>query len=219
MERIASGAAIFITLEGPDGAGKSSQARLLTEALRRGGLDVLSTREPGGTALGESIRGVLLHQPGMDHDPLSDALLFNAARRQLVVEVISPALAGGSVVVCDRFADSTLAYQGFGAGVPLATLREIAAHATRGLRPTRTILLDLPPDAGLARRAEGSSADITRFEAGDGHDLDFHRRVRDGYLALAREEADRWRVVDAGRPTDEVARDVLAAVRDLVPVA
>jgi dTMP kinase len=214
----ASASGLFITLEGPDGAGKSSQAQVLADALERAGMTVVMTREPGGTALGERVREVLLQQKDeAEHDPLADALLFNAARRQLVSEVIRPALAAGSAVVCDRFADSTLAYQGFGAGVPLAALRHLADLATGGLRPTRTILFDLRADDGLARRVRGPAAAMTRFELAAAHDLAFHQRVRDGYLQLAREEPARWRVVDASRDSENVARDVLEAVRDLLP--
>jgi dTMP kinase len=211
----ASPAGVFITLEGPDGAGKSSQAQLLADALRAGGRVVVLTREPGGTALGERIRSVLLDRQSTAHDPLADALLFNAARRQLVSEVVRPALDAGATVICDRFADSTLAYQGFGAGVPLATLRVLAEHATGGLKPARTILLDLPPDAGLERRAQGSAEDLTRFELEAGHDIDFHTRVRQGYLRLAEDEPMRWRVVDGARDSQAVARDMLEAVSDL----
>ena len=141
-------------------------------------------------------------------DPLTDALLFNAARRQLVTEVIRPALDAGRTVVCARFADSTLAYQGYGAGVPLETLRTLEATATDGLTPDLTIVLDVPVEIGLARKAPG---DVTRFEAE--FDLAFHRRVRDGFLALAAAEPERFVVVDAGRPASEVALAVAAARR------
>ncbi len=208
---------VFITLEGPDGAGKSSQAQLLAADLREAGHTVVLTREPGGSTLGERIRQVLLDHHSGPHHPLADALLFNAARRQLVSEVIEPALAAGAVVICDRFADSTFAYQGFAGRVPLATLRQIANYATGGLRPVRTVLLDLPADAGLARRAHGSADDLTRFELDPTHDLGFHQRVRDGYLQLASEEPDRWRVVDAARDSEQVARDVSQAVSDVLP--
>lgn len=195
----------FITIEGPDGAGKTTQAEALTRHLRERGLDVLLTREPGGTWLGERIREVLLARTDSTAtaDPLTDALLFSAARRQLVVEVLRPALAAGRTVVCARYADSTLAYQGYGAGVPLDRLRALEAAATDGLQPDLTILLDLPGRAGLARKAPG---DVTRFEAE--FDLPFHARVRDGFLALARAAPGRFRVIDGTRPRDEVATAV-----------
>jgi len=138
--------------------------------------------------------------PSTAADPMTDALLFNAARRQLVTEVIRPALEAGRSVLCARFADSTLAYQGYGTGVELERLRALEAVATDGLRPDLTILLDVPVEAGLARVAPG---DVTRFEAE--FDLAFHRRVRDGFLALAAAEPERFAVIDATRPADEVA--------------
>ena len=172
----------FITIEGPDGAGKTTQAQRLGAHLQGAGLDVHLTREPGGTWLGERLRELLLARTASTSkaDPMTDALLFNAARRQLVTEVIEPALGAGRTVVCARFADSTIAYQGYGAGVPLDDLRALEAAATGGLTPDLTILLDLPVEAGLARKAPG---DVTRFEAE--FDLEFHRRVREGFLALA----------------------------------
>jgi dTMP kinase len=198
----------LLTLEGPEGAGKTLMAQRLADALRADGLDVILTREPGGTRLGERLRDLLLARDAEPIDPLVDALLFNAARAQLVAEVIRPAIAGGSVVICARFADSTLAYQGYGAGTDLGVLRDLAAVATGGLAPDATILLDLPPEHGLRRKAPD---DHTRFEAA--FDLDFHRRVRAGFLELAGLEPARFSVVDADRPADEVFADVLAAAR------
>ena len=200
----------FITIEGPEGAGKTTQAARLESHLRDEGVAVLRTREPGGTSLGERLRDLLLAggQPAAATiDPLADALLFSAARRQLVEEVIRPALEAGTTVVCTRFADSTLAYQGFGAGVPLATLRTLEEIATGGLRPDLTILLDLPAEVGLRRKAPG---DQTRFELG--FDLAFHRRVRDGFLALAAEEPARFAVIDAEQGEARVWDSVRGAV-------
>jgi dTMP kinase len=199
----------FITIEGPEGAGKTTQAAALASHLEDRGLDVHVTREPGGTWLGERLRDVLLARTDSvaPTDPLTDALLFNAARRQLVTEVVRPALASGRTVICARFADSTLAYQGYGAGVPLDQLRALADAATEGLVPDLTILLDMPVEDGLARVAPG---DVTRFEAE--FDLGFHRRVRDGFLSLAAEEPDRFAVVDASGTPLEVALATSAAV-------
>jgi dTMP kinase len=203
----------FITVEGPDGAGKTTQASALAGHLTDAGLDVILTREPGGTWLGERLREVLLARtdPSTPTDPLTDALLFNAARRQLVTEVIRPALESGRTVLCARFADSTLAYQGYGAGVPLARLRALELAATDGLTPDLTILLDLPVEAGLARVAPG---DVTRFEAE--FDVAFHRRVRDGFLALAAAEPERFAVIAAGGPSEVVAGAVAATADRLV---
>lgn len=198
----------FITIEGPEGAGKTTQTSVLAAHLEERGLDVHVTREPGGTWLGERLREVLLARTdaAAATDPLTDAFLFNAARRQLVTEVIRPALDGGRTVICARYADSTLAYQGYGAGVPLDRLRALEATATDRLKPDLTILLDLPAEDGLARVAPG---DITRFEAE--FDLAFHRRVRDGFLALAVAEPGRFAVIDARLPVADVAAAVAAA--------
>jgi dTMP kinase len=203
----------FITIEGPDGAGKTTQTEGLAAHLRERGVDVLTTREPGGTWLGERLRDVLLARTGSTAatDGLTDALLFNAARRQLVSEVIEPAVARGRTVVCARFSDSTLAYQGYGAGVPLERLRALEALATDGLRPDLTILLDLPVEAGLARKAPG---DVTRFESE--FDLAFHRRVRAGFGALAAADPARFTIVDAMGSSDAVATAVNAAADRLL---
>jgi dTMP kinase len=203
----------FITIEGPDGAGKTTQTEWLAAGLLAGGLEVVSTREPGGTWLGERLREVLLARTGSTAptDALTDAFLFNAARRQLVSEIIAPALSAGRTVISARFADSTLAYQGYGAGVPLERLRALEALATDGLRPDLTILLDLPVEAGLARKAPG---DVTRFEAE--FDLAFHRRVRQGFLALAIADPARFAVVDATQTSEAVATAVNAAADLLI---
>ena len=203
----------FITIEGPDGSGKTTQVERLAERLRSAGHEVLVTREPGGTRLGEQLREILLARHGgvEPTDALTDAFLFEAARRQLVRQVIRPALADGSIVVCGRYSDSTLAYQGYGAGAPLDVLRAIDAAATDGLRPNLTILLDLPVEVGLARKGPDET---TRFEAEQ--DVAFHRRVRTGFLALAADEPDRFAVVDATFPVDEVADEVWSIVAEML---
>jgi dTMP kinase len=199
----------FITIEGPDGGGKTTQADHLAAHLRGLGRTVRVTREPGGTWLGERIRELLLHRTGSTAttDPLADALLFNAARRQLVREVIRPELAAGTSVICARFTDSTLAYQGHGAGVDIDLLGRLADVATDGLRPDLTLLLDVPVEAGLARKAPG---DVTRFEAE--YDLAFHRRVREGFMSIAAAEPDRVAVVDATDAIDAVSREIARIV-------
>jgi dTMP kinase len=209
---VTPGHGAFITIDGPDGGGKTTQADRLREHLGARGVRVLLTREPGGTWLGERVRQVLLARTATGAaptDPLTDALLFNAARRQLVGEVIRPAVQDRMTVICARFADSTLAYQGYGAGVPLDRLRTLAETATDGLVPDLTILLDLPVEAGLARKAPG---DVTRFEAE--FDLEFHERVRAGFLAIAAADPARVAVVDATAGIDTVAADIASVVDD-----
>jgi dTMP kinase len=203
---------VFITIDGPDGGGKTTQAERLRAHLEATGRRVASTREPGGTPFGERVRDLLLARTlevavGERADPLADAMLFNAARRQLVRDVIRPALASGETVVCARFADSTLAYQGYGSGASLGALATLATIATEGLEPDLTIILDLPAEIGLARK---SPAESTRFETE--FDLAFHRRVRDGFLALASADPGRSVVIDATRSADDVAR----AIADVV---
>jgi dTMP kinase len=203
-------AGLFVTLEGPEGSGKTVVARRLAAELERRGRHVVLTREPGGTRLGERVREILLGRADLEIDPRADALLFNAARAQLVAEVIRPALRAGFIVVCARFADSTLAYQGYGAGLPIEELRALAQVATGGLEPGLTILLDVDPETGIRRKAEGAR---NRFES---IDLDFHRRVRAGFLELAGASPDRWRVVDSSRHIDRVFEDVLEIVSGAV---
>ena len=201
---------LFITLEGPDGSGKSSLLPRLAAVLRSGGCEVVATREPGSTPFGELMRRMVLDtDPPVDRGGRSDALLFAAARAQHVDEVIGPALARGAVVVCDRYADSSLAYQGAGSGVPMDQLRAVQRFATGGLAPDLTVLLDLPVEAGLARK----SAEITRFEAF--HDVAYHERVRAAFLQFAREDPERYVVVDADRDEAAVLTDAVAALERL----
>jgi dTMP kinase len=203
----------FITIEGPEGGGKTRQAAALHERLHAAGLPALLTREPGGTTIGERIRDVLL-DAGSDQplDPWTDALLFTAARAQLVREVIRPALADGTTVVCARFSDSTLAYQGFGMGLPVDELRRLQDLATDRLWPDLTLLLDLPPEVGLRRK---TGQEETRFEAG--FDLAFHRRVRDGFRTLADREPARFVIIDATPGPHIVLDALLEAVRGRFP--
>ncbi len=202
---------VFLTLEGPDGSGKSSLTPQLAEALRARGCDVVVTREPGSTRLGERIRDLLLStEPGLGHTGAADAFLFAAARAQHVTEVIRPALERGAVVVCDRYADSSMAYQGYGSGVPVEQLAVVQHLATGGLVPDLTLLLDLPVEAGLRRKSGGDGDEVTRFEAS--FDLAFHQRVRDAFLAFAAAEPGRYRLLDATAPLEVVAAQALDAV-------
>ncbi len=198
---------MFITLEGPDGSGKSSLLQSLAAALRAAGCDVVATREPGSTPLGEQVRRLVLDiEPKIDRTGRADALLFAASRAQHVEEVIRPGLGRGAIVVCDRYADSSLAYQGAGSGVPMDELRAVQRFATGGLVPDLTVLLDLPVEAGLERK----SAEVTRFEAY--HDLAYHERVRAAFLGFASEEPDRYAIVDATLDAAGVLSAALEAV-------
>lgn len=206
----------FVTFEGADGSGKTRQATRLAEVARAAGIPTTLTREPGGTWAGERIRAILLGASSTNEriSPRADALLFSAGRAQLVAEVVEPGLARGELVIDARHADSTLAYQGFGRGLPIEDLAAIQRFATAGRVPDLTILLDVPAEVGLRRK---SSDERNRFESG--FDVAFHRRVRDGYLRLAESEPGRFAVVDGRPEPDDVFRAVLAAIERLPDLA
>lgn len=204
---------LFITFEGPEGSGKSTQIRLLNEALMRRGMAVVATREPGGTRIGNAIRSLLLDPAHTEMSPRTETLLFQAARAQIVDEVIRPALAAGQVVLCDRYADSTLAYQGYGHGQTLAPLQHLADYATGGLTPALTIYLDLDARTGLERKRAGAAEEWNRME---NHALAFHQRVRAGYLALASAAPLRWLVIDAAQSITAIHAQILAHVTAMV---
>lgn len=204
-----SGRGVFITFEGGEGCGKSTQVRMLAHRLELAGFPVRALREPGGTAVGEAVRAVLLNTDHDGMDATAELLLYEAARAQLVAEVIEPALDAGEIVLCDRFYDSTTAYQGYARGIPLDEVIALNAAATGGLVPDRTLLLDIDPVLGIAR-ATALGAD--RLE---GEDLAFHARVREGFLALAADEPHRVRVIDATGTPDEVAERVASALIDM----
>jgi dTMP kinase len=201
-------AGLFFTFEGPEGAGKSTQVRMLARHLSESGHAVCSTREPGGTAIGERIRDVLLSGSSVAMRPETEALLLTAARAQHVHEVIGPALLRSDIVLSDRYVESTLAYQGGGRGLPLETLEALQKFATGGLSPDLRILLDLPVEQGLRRRQSEASA-INRI---DEESVGFHRRVREAYRAMAKANPAGWTVIDATLPIEVVAKHVRDAV-------
>ena len=204
----------FITLEGPEGAGKSSQLAWLGRELGERGCRVVATREPGGTPLAERLRGLIKHGSGEPLTPVTELLLLEAARAQHVAERIAPALLAGEVVICDRFMDSTLAYQGGGRGLEPELIERLNQAAVGRFRPDLTILLDLPVEEGFVRTRKRAleSAATDRFES---QELDFHRRVRECFLQLARREPERIRVVDARPAPDVVHQAVMELVNEL----
>ena len=198
---------LFVTFEGPEGCGKTSQLRLLAAHLRDQGCDVLTTREPGGTPISERVRAIVLDPAHSDMEPTTEFLLFSAARAQHVAEVIRPHLEHGGVVLCDRFADSSLAYQGYGYGLDLEARRAITHFATGGLVPDLTFFLDLPVEVGLRRKTGGRGDAWNRMEQ---KQIAYHERVRAGYLAMAADEPGRWVTIDA---TGDIG-SVQAAIRE-----
>ena len=203
---------MFITFEGIEGSGKTTQIHLLVDWLRKRSSQVLVTREPGGTDIGEQIRTILLNPANTAMTPEAEILLFSAARAQIVREVIRPHLDQGWIVICDRFADSTLAYQGYGHGLPLEDLRHITAFATGGLWPDLTIYLDLDVETGLQRKA-ATPEEWNRMEA---KEVAFHQRVREGYRALAAAEPHRWLVLDASQPVQTIQDHIRERVASLL---
>lgn len=207
---------MFLTFEGIEGSGKTTQMRRLAALLRDAGRTVVETKEPGGTPLADRIRAILLDSANVI-DPVAEVFLFAASRRQHTMEVIRPAVARGEVVLCDRYADSTLAYQGFGRTIDLDRLRMLNDWATDSTAPHLTLVYDLDEETGLTRarhRNAGAENDEGRFEA---EDLRFHRRVREGFLALAVAEPERFAVVDASGTIDEVFDRTLAVVHKRLP--
>ena len=199
----------FITFEGPDGSGKTAQLDILADEFINAGYPIVRTREPGGTPISDQIRATLLDLKNTAMIDRTEALLYQAARAQLVAEIIKPQLASGGIVLSDRYADSTLAYQGYGHQNTVASLEGIIHYATGGLIPDLTLLLDLAPEVGLQRRLDAGG--LNRLDA---YDINFHHRVRDGYLKLAQEEPERWVVVDADRTFDEVQNDLRRIIQE-----
>jgi dTMP kinase len=204
---------LFVTFEGPEGSGKSTQIRRLAATLKAQSLPVLVTREPGGTAIGNAVRAILLDRVHTEMSPRAETLLFNAARAQIVDQVIRPALAVGQLVLCDRYADSTLAYQGYGHGQALEPLRRLGEYATGGLLPDLTIYLDIDVREGLLRKQSGRAEEWNRMEE---KALAFHQAVRVGYLELAAAEPDRWLVINAAQSINKVHAAILARLQALL---
>lgn len=202
----------FITLEGPDGSGKTTQAHLLVAWLRGQGLPVVQTREPGGSDIGDQIREVLHDAANSKMMAQTEFLLYSASRAQHIVELILPALSAGQIVVSDRYADSSMAYQGYGRGLDLETIQAITAFATQGVKPDLTLYFDIAAGEGLQRRLLSGEA----WNRMDAEALAFHQRVRNGYLELAAAEPGRWEVIDANRPVDDVREDVKVVVKALL---
>ncbi|MFC1897794.1 dTMP kinase [Chloroflexota bacterium] len=205
--------ALFITFEGVEGCGKSSQARMLYRRLSQAAIPVLLTHEPGGTLFGDKIGHWLKWTQGKDISPLTELLLFNASRAQLVNEVLQPNLEEGRVVLCDRYTDSTVAYQSYGRGLDLGMVKAVNNTAIQGIKPDLTVLLDLQADEGLAR-IKARRGD--RFEQ---ESIAFHRRVREGYLKLAANDPERWLVVDATQSKRKIAEIIRQRVSQLLTLS
>jgi dTMP kinase len=210
---------LFITFEGPDGSGKTTQAQLLYEYLQERGYPVFLTREPGGTGIGDQIREVLHSLENTEMLPQTEILLYSASRAQLVGQIIRPHLARGEIVLCDRYADSTLAYQGYGHGLDLQVLQVITTFATGGLKPDLTIYLDIDVEEGLRRKLAAYEAGEAEWNRMDQQEIAFHRRVREGYLQMAAAEPERWVVIEAAQPEDVAQQAIRAKVEAKLPVA
>ncbi len=195
---------MFITLEGPEGSGKTSHLPPLVEYLREKGYTVFPTREPGGTSIGEQIRAVIHDLKNVEMHPRTETLLYQAARAQIVEQVFKPRLAAGEVVISDRYYDSTIAYQGYGHQQDLDQVRSLVRYVTGGLVPNLTILLDVDIEAGLKRKTQNGS----EWNRLDAYTLEFHQRVRKGYLEMVKAEPERWVVIDAGREWPQVQEDL-----------
>lgn len=205
---------LFLTLEGPEGSGKSTQCKLLAEHLTSLGHNVLLTREPGGTEISQQVRQIIMDMKNKSMFPATEFLLFSSARAQLVREKIRPHLNGGGIVICDRYFDSSLAYQGYGHGLPLDSIRAITAFATDNLIPDLTLLLDIDPERGLRRR-QSNNEEWNRL---DDYELAFHRRVRDGFFELVKAAPERWRVINADKNVEELQKEIREIVERKIGV-
>ncbi len=201
---------MFITLEGPDGSGKTMQIKPLAEFLHQRGYTVFTGREPGGTAIGDQVREILMNMKNTSMKPRTETLLFCAARAQLIEEAIKPHLAQGEIVLLDRYADSTIAYQGYGHQNDLELIKQVLFFTTGGLTPDLTLLLDIDPQIGLLRRQK-PGMEWNRLDA---YQLEYHQRVRDGYLEMVKKEPNRWRIIDASQTPQMVQSVLQEAVMD-----
>lgn len=198
---------MFITLEGPEGSGKTSHIPYLVEYLREKGYTVFPTREPGGTSIGEQIREVIHDLKNVEMHPRAETLLYQAARAQIVEQVIKPRLTAGEIVISDRYYDSTIAYQGYGHQQDLEQVRALVKYATGGLTPGLTVLLDVDVEEGLRRKKKENE-----WNRLDAYTVEFHQRVRAGYLKMVKAEPRRWVVIDAGQKWDEVQKELRALI-------
>ena len=202
---------IFVTFEGGEGSGKSSALRLIDERLRAEGMETVLTREPGGTPIAEQIRGVILDKANTAMDSRTEALLYAASRRQHLVEKVWPALKRGAVVLCDRYLDSSLAYQGGARGLGIDEVLNINMFATEGTFPELTLLFDIEPELGLARIAANASREVNRLDL---EKIEFHRGVRATFLSLAKRYPERYVIIDASQPLDKVVDDAYKAIKE-----
>jgi dTMP kinase len=207
---------LFITFEGPDGSGKSTQIELVADFLRQKGFNVYCTREPGGSSIGDQIRDVLHDVNNTEMSSRAEILLYSASRAQLVEQIVLPRLAQGDVVLCDRYADSTYAYQGYGRQLDFATLRTITEFATQKLKPNLTIYLDVDVETGLQRKVNANAAGEGEWNRMDQLKLDFHQRVRNGYLEMAKNEPGRWLVVNASGTIEEINRSICERLEEVL---
>ena len=202
---------LFITLEGPEGSGKTSAIKIVKEKLEKEGYQIVMTREPGGTPISEQIRNVILDKNNTAMDYRTEALLYAASRRLHLVEKVWPSVREGKLVICDRYLDSSLAYQGFARGLGIEDILNVNMYATEGTFPNLTLLFDLPPEVGLARISANADREVNRLDL---EKITFHEKVRNGYLALAQRFPERYVIIDATQPLEKVASDALNAIKE-----
>lgn len=202
---------LFITLEGPEGSGKTSAIKIVKATLEKEGHQIVMTREPGGTPISEQIRNVILDKDNTAMDYRTEALLYAASRRQHLVEKVWPSVKEGKLVICDRYLDSSLAYQGYARGLGIEDILTVNMYATEGTFPDLTLLFDLPPEVGLARINANADREVNRLDL---EKISFHEKVRNGYLTLAKRFPERYIIIDATQPLEKVAEDALKAIKE-----